>query len=82
MKNRKSRNRPLIVSDEPQREKLPWPGLRAKDRLSRVVTRAVKEEREMKETEVWARKQIARVLDHVSPWLVIEVAVGKLNRRL
>jgi len=37
---------------KPRTEKLSWPGLKAKDRLSRVVTRAVKEAREARENEM------------------------------
>jgi hypothetical protein len=39
---------------KPRPEKLSWPGLRAKDRLSRVVTCAVKEAREACENEMLA----------------------------
>lgn len=33
-----------------RQEKLPWPGLKAKDHLTRVVTRAVKEAWETRES--------------------------------
>ena len=41
------------------------PGLKAKDHLSRVITRAVKEAEERRENEAWAQNQIARVLNYV-----------------
>jgi len=66
------------VSAAPNHEKLPWPGLKAKDHLSRVVTRAVKEAKEEREIAVWAEKQIARVLDRVPQ----ETAVGILFREI
>jgi len=54
-------------SKKPKHEKLSWPGLRAKDRLSRVATRAVKEAKETRENEEWAESLIARMLDYVPP---------------
>jgi hypothetical protein len=59
-------------------QKLPWPGLKAKDHLSRVVTRAVKEARE---TAVWAEKQVARVLDHVPPETAVGILFREISRR-
>lgn len=80
MKKRKAHLRGL--STKPQHKKLPWPGLKAKDHLSRVVTRAVKEERETRETEAWAKNQIARVLDYVSPEIAITLVFREsLHRR-
>lgn len=66
---------------KPTHEKLRWPGLKAKDRLSRMVTRAVKEAKETGETEVWAEKQIARVLDHVPPGAVVRLIFREMSRR-
>lgn len=66
---------------KPTHEKLPWPGLKAKDHLTRVVTRAVKEAREAGEREVWAEKQIARVLDHVLPEAAIRLVFREVSRR-
>ncbi len=58
---------------KPEHEKLTWPGLKAKDRLTRVITQAVKEAKEAKENEEWAEIQIARVLDYVSPQTAIRL---------
>jgi hypothetical protein len=66
---------------KPTHEKLPWPGLKAKDHLSRVVTRAVKEARETGEKEAWAEKQIARVLDHVPPEAAMRLVFREMSRR-
>jgi hypothetical protein len=41
-----------MTKRKPRREKLSGPGLRAKDRLTRVVTRAVREAREARENEM------------------------------
>ena len=65
----------------PQHEKLPWPGLSAKDHLSRVVTRAVKEAREASENELWADNQIATVLDYVSVQTAIRLLYREASRR-
>ena len=62
-------------------QKLPWPGLKAHDRLSRVVTRAVKDAKERRETETWARRQMARVLDHIPPDAVIGMVCEEMRRR-
>ena len=69
------------ISDEPNHEKLPWPGLKAKDLLSRVATRAVKEAKEARETVVWAERQIARVLDHVPPETAVRILFLEISRR-
>lgn len=76
---RKAKSYP--ISAAPKHEKLPWPGLKAKDHLSRVVTRAVKEAKEKTESEAWAENQIARVLDHVSPEVVMRLVFREPNRR-
>jgi hypothetical protein len=68
------------ISAAPNHEKLRWPGLKAKDHLSRVVTRAVKEAKEARETAVWAEKQIARVLDHVPPETAIRILLLEISR--
>jgi hypothetical protein len=65
----------------PTHQKLPWPGLKAHDRLSRVVTRAVKDAKEMRETETWAKQQIARVLDHLPPDAMIPIVCEEMRRR-
>lgn len=49
----------------PRHGKLPWPGLKAKDYLTRVVTQAVKEARDARESVMWAENQISRLLDYV-----------------
>jgi hypothetical protein len=41
-------------------DKLPWPGLRAKDRLTRVVTRFVKQLREEEELKMRQKGSIVR----------------------
>jgi hypothetical protein len=69
------------ISKQPKHEKLPWGGLRAKDRLSRVVTRAVKEARERKETELWAENQMSRVLSYVSPETAMRLLIQEIRRR-
>ena len=62
-------------------EILPWPGLKAKDLLTRVVTKAVKEAREDKLTEPWVEKQIARVLDYVPAETAIRLIRRETKRR-
>lgn len=69
------------VSTAPDHEELPWPGLNARDRLSRVATQAVKDARETRETEVWAEKQIARVLNHVPPETAATILFREIIRR-
>lgn len=69
------------ISAAPLHEKLPWPGLRAEDHLSRVVTRAVKEAKEARETVAWAEKQIARILDHAPPEIVLTFIFNEMGRR-
>jgi hypothetical protein len=66
---------------KPTHEKLPWPGLKAKDHLSRFVTRAVKEAKERGEIVVWAEKQIARVLDHAPPEAAVRLVFREMSRR-
>jgi len=78
-KNKKSRVGG--VSLNPVHEKLPWPGLRANDHLSRVVARALKEAKETRECEAWAEKQIERVLEHVSPDTALKLIRIAMNRR-
>jgi hypothetical protein len=69
------------LSSKPKRMKLTWPGLRAQDRLSRVITRWVKEQKEERENETWARDQIARVLDWVPPETVMKLLYREARRR-
>lgn len=69
------------VKAKPHHEKLPWPGLRAKDHLTRVVTGAVKEAKEIRENEAWAECQIARVLDFVSPGTAMRLLCRAAERR-
>jgi hypothetical protein len=69
------------ISAAPNHEKLPWPGLKVKDHLSRVVTCAVKEAKEARETAAWAEKQIARVLDHVPPETAVRILFREISRR-
>jgi len=79
MKN--GRERLPAVSARPKHEKLPWPGLKAKDRLSRVVARAIKEAREITETEIWAQNQIARILAYVTPKTAMRLVLREARRR-
>lgn len=81
MATKKKQARLHRTSKKPGNERLPWPGLRAKDRLSRLVTRAVKEAREMKDNEAWAESQIARVLDYVSPETAMRLIFRETRRR-
>jgi hypothetical protein len=79
MKKRKSHLRQ--IGAKPGHEKLTWPGLKAKDHLSRVITWVVKEAKETRENEEWAGNQIARVLDYVSPQTVIGLVFRETDRR-
>jgi hypothetical protein len=81
MRTEKRKARKYRLSKEPTYEKLPWPGLKAKDHLTRVVTRAVKEAKEARERNVWAEKQIARVLDNVPPRAAIGLVFREMSRR-
>ncbi len=69
------------VSAKPNHEKLTWPGLKAKDHLSRVATRAVKEAKETRENEVWAENLVARVLDYVPPETAMRLLLQETYRR-
>jgi hypothetical protein len=81
MRKKKRKSRLFEVSMKPTHDKLPWPGLKARDRLSRVVTRAVKDAREARERDVWAEKQIARVLDNVPPQAAMRLVFREMSRR-
>jgi hypothetical protein len=81
MKTQKKKAQLFRVNMTPVHEKLPWPGLRAKDRLSRIVTRAVKMAREAREKEAWAEEQIARVLDHIPPEAALTLVFREMSRR-
>jgi hypothetical protein len=65
----------------PTHEKLPWPGLRAKDYLTRVVTQALKEAKEQRERIAWAEKHIALVLDHISPQIAVQLIFRETHAR-
>jgi hypothetical protein len=69
------------VSKKPKCSGRSWPGLKAEDRLSRVVTRWVKEKKEEAENEAWAHEQIARLLDHVPPDTVMKLLYLEARRR-
>ena len=69
------------VSTKPKHEKLSWPGLKAKDHLSRVATRAVKEAKETRENEAWAENMIAHVLDYVQPETAMRLLLQETDRR-
>jgi hypothetical protein len=81
MSTKKGKVKSNRLSRRPVYEKLPWPGLRAKDHLSRVVTRSVKEAREERERYLWAEKQIARMLQHISPWTAMRLFFLGMKRR-
>ena len=69
------------LNSKPKHTRLSWPGLRARDRLSRVITRWVKEQEEERENEAWARDLIARVLDWVPPETVMKLLYREARRR-
>lgn len=75
--NRTKRQASLTLARKPSHEKLPWPGLRAKDCFSRTITRIVKEAREASETERWASDQIRRILSYVSPDTVMRLLLSE-----
>ena len=81
MSTKKVEVQPNQLSRLPVYEKLPWPGLRAKDHLSRVVTRFVKETREERERYLWAEKQIARILEHIPPRTAMRLFFLGMKRR-
>jgi hypothetical protein len=81
MNTKWSNLRPHPVSRAPRREKLPWPGLKARDRLSRIVTAALKDAREAKHAELWAVHQIARVLDSIPPEKAMALFFREISRR-
>jgi hypothetical protein len=78
---KKSKTHSTQVSRKPKREELPWPGLKAKDRLARVVTREVKAAKEIRENKMWAEKQIARVLDYITPEAARNLVLRLARRR-
>jgi hypothetical protein len=82
-KLRKKKRKSLLykVSMKPTHDNLPWPGLKARDHLSRVVTRAVKAAKEAREADLWAEKQIARVLANVSPRDAMRLVFREMSRR-
>jgi hypothetical protein len=61
------------INVKPNHQRLSWPGLKANDHLSRVVTRAVKEAKELGENRAWAESLISLVLDYVPARTVIEL---------
>jgi hypothetical protein len=69
------------VAAEPHHEILPWPGLKAADHLSRVVCRAIKEAKETRETETWAKELIACLLNHVTPERIARLVFREARRR-
>lgn len=81
MRQKKRDSRSHEVSTKPTLDDLPWPGLKARDRLSRVVTRAVKEAKEAREKNAWAKRQIARVLDNVPPQVAMRLVLYEISRR-
>jgi hypothetical protein len=81
MNTKRSKLRPRLVCKVPRNEKLPWPGLKAGDRLSRIVTAAVKEAREAKYGELRAEYQIARVLDSIPAERAMTLFLREISRR-
>ena len=81
MRNKKRKSRLYKVSMKPIYDNLPWPGLKAKDRLSRVVTRAVKDAKDARARDAWAEEQIARVLDNVPPRAAMKLVFREMSRR-
>jgi hypothetical protein len=77
----RSRLGPRLVSKVPRKEKLPWLGLKAVDRLSRIVTAAVKEAREAKYGELRAKYQIAQVLDSIPAERAMALFLLEISRR-
>jgi hypothetical protein len=69
------------LRSKPRHMKLSWPGLRAHERLTRVITQWVKEQKEEEENEAWAQDQIARVLDWVPPETAMKVLYREARRR-
>lgn len=69
------------LSNKPKHAKLTWPGLGAQDRLSRVATAWVKQQKEERENEAWAESQIARVLNWVPPETVMKLLYREARRR-
>lgn len=78
---RKKKPRLRRATNKPEHEKLTWPGLKAKDYFTRLVTRAVKEAKETREKEAWAENQIARVLDYVSAETAMRLLLQKVRGR-
>jgi hypothetical protein len=81
MNTKKRKEGFLQASAKPMHERLLWPGLKAKDHLSRIVTHAVKEAKEARETEVWAEEQIARVLKHIQAETFLSLVFREMIRR-
>ena len=79
MKNRRKDSRQVGMT--PAHEKLSWPGLTARDHLTRVVTRAVKEAKETRERKLWAETVIGRMLDYVTAEVAIKLIVREAKRR-
>ena len=82
MRMKKTNVRAPGVNLKPTHERLPWPGLRAKDHLTRVVARVLKEAKETREREAWAENLIAWVLEHVPPTTVIRLVGAVTSRRV
>jgi hypothetical protein len=78
---RRPRGRSPQINAKPNHQRLSWPGLKANDHLSRVVTRAVKEAKELEENEAWAESLISRVLDYVPARTVIELVERQATLR-
>lgn len=69
------------LSGKPKHEKLPWPGLKNKNYLTRIITQAVKEAKETRENEVWARKQLARIRRYIPRSVFIRLVRKELQKK-
>jgi hypothetical protein len=81
MSTDRSRQQTHCVSKVPRQENLPWPGLKSRDRLSRIVTAAVKAARGARHRELRAERQIARILDNISPEKAMTLFFREISRR-
>jgi hypothetical protein len=81
MRTKTKNARRFRISAKPIHKKLPWPGLKDEDSLTRVVTAYLKDAREAEETGAWAQKQIARVLDYLPPETAMRLLFKEMWRR-
>jgi hypothetical protein len=65
----------------PRHERLPWPGLKDRNSMTRLVVRVEKQRRRIKVNEIWAQKQIARVLEYVSGETAMRLVFREARRQ-